>query len=119
MEKRRKSKIQKWDEFGGLYEVEVQETVTYPDEIANNDNTLVKNPIRAVEDTVEQNDNSLDGIFNNLPEEKPVAQVTNADVIEADQKKKSVLEKLHEIEAGLEKVKKIMNDLSAPEREIK
>ena len=54
---------------------------------------------------VEQNDNNFDGVINNLPEPKPVAQVTNEDVIEAEQKKKSVLEKIREAMPEPEKVK--------------
>ena len=43
-----------------------------------------KNPMRSIEDQIEQNDNQLDGIINNLPEET----VTEKEV------KTSVLEKL-------------------------
>ena len=57
---------------------------------------MSRNPMRGIEDMVEQNDNSFDGVINNLPEPKPVCQVTAADVIEEDQKKKSVLKKLQE-----------------------
>ena len=45
---------------------------------------------------VEQNDNSFDGVINNLPEPKPVCQVDAAEVIEQEQEKKSVLKKLQE-----------------------
>ncbi len=107
MEKKRKSKIQKWDEVGGNYEVEVDENVTDVDETAGGTPALVKNPLRSVEDAVEQNDNSLDGIINNLPEEKPVAQIKNEDVIEAEQKKKSILEKLRECGGEQEKPKQL------------
>ena len=44
--------------------------------------------MRGIEDMVEQNDNNFDGVINNLPEEKPVAQMTSADVIEEEQEKK-------------------------------
>ena len=119
MEKKRKSKIQKWDEFGGVREVEVDETVTDPSETAGGDPALVKNPLRGVEDAVEQNDNNLDGILNNLPDEKPVAQKLNEDVIEAEQKKKSILEKLKEATPEPEKAKPVPVICPVPEREIK
>ena len=43
-----------------------------------------KNPIRSIEDQIEQNDNQLDGIINNLPEE----------TIAEKEAKRSVIEKL-------------------------
>ena len=57
---------------------------------------ISKHPMKGIEDMVEQNDNNLDGVINNLPEPKPAAQITSEDVIEAEQKKKSVLEKIRE-----------------------
>ena len=55
--------------------------------------------MRGSEDMVEQNDNSFDGVINNLPESKPVCQVDAAEVVEQEQKKKSVLKKLQEAPA--------------------
>ena len=52
--------------------------------------------MRGIEDMVEQNDNSFDGVINNLPEPKPVCQGDAAEVVEQEQKKKSVLKKLQE-----------------------
>lgn len=52
--------------------------------------------MRGIEDMVEQNDNSFDGVINNLPEPTPVCQVDAAEVVEQEQKKKSVLKKLQE-----------------------
>ena len=43
--------------------------------------------LRAVEDTIEQNDNSFDGIINNLPEPTPTLQAcrcVDEDVRESD-----------------------------------
>ena len=94
MEKKRKSKIKKWDEVSGMVETEVEEVISDPSEdsiISRN-----QNPLRAVEDTLEQNDNSLDGIINNMPEVKPAAQMTNEDVIKDEQKKKSILKDLQD-----------------------
>ena len=119
MEKKRKSKIQKWDEHSGNHEVEIDETVTDPSETSGDTPALIKNPLRSIEDAVEQNDNSLDGIINNLPEEKPVAQRLNEDVIEAEQKKKSIMEKLKEASAEQDKTKPVPVICIGPEREIK
>jgi len=64
---------------------------------------------------VEQNDNNFDGVINNLPEPKPVAHVTAEDVIEEEQKKKSVLGRIREAIPEPEKVKP-MN--LCPDREL-
>lgn len=96
MEKKKKTKIQKWDEVGGAVETEIEEVAGSFDETPGDGPSMSRNPMRGIEDMVEQNDNSFDGVINNLPEPKPVCQVTAADVIEEDQKKKSVLKKLQE-----------------------
>ena len=96
MEKKRKTKIQKWDETQGTVEIEVEEVGASFDETPGAGPSISRNPMRGIEDMVEQNDNSFDGVINNLPEPKPAAQVTPEDVIEAEQKKKSVLKKLQE-----------------------
>ena len=96
MEKKKKTKIQKWDEVVGVVETEIEEVAGSFDETPGAGPSMSRNPMRGIEDMVEQNDNSFDGVINNLPEPKPVCQVTAADVIEEDQKKKSVLKKLQE-----------------------
>ena len=98
MEKAKARKIKKWDEVHGEHEVEVsvESGSSTPEETAGAGPSISRNPMRGIEDMVEQNDNSFDGVINNLPEPKPVCQVTAADVIEEDQKKKSVLKKLQE-----------------------
>ena len=96
MEKKRKTKIRKWDEVGGAVETEIEESAGSFDETPGAGPSVSRNPMRGIEDMVEQNDNSFDGVINNLPEPKPVCQVTAADVIEEEQKKKSVLKKLQE-----------------------
>ena len=107
MEKKRKSKIQKWDEVSGTEAEVLDESVLeFLDEIeAGAGPAISKNPMRGIEDMVEQNDNNFDGVINNLPEPKPVAQVDSEDVIEEVQKKKSVLEKIRENAPDPEKVK--------------
>ena len=91
MEKRRKSKIRKWDETQGAVEVEIDEAVGSPSEDPGSGPSVSRNPMKGIEDMVEQNDNNLDGVINNLPEPKPAAQMTQEDVIEAEHQKKSVL----------------------------
>ena len=89
-------KIQKWDEVTGA-EIEIGASEgAGPDEMSGAGPSISKNPIRGIEDMVEQNDNNFDGVINNLPEVKPAAQVSNEDVIEEIQKKKSILEKIKE-----------------------
>ncbi len=96
MEKRRKSKIRKWDETKGVVENEIDEVGTSFDETPGAGPSVSRNPMKGIEDMIEQNDNNLDGVINNLPDPKPAAQMTNEDVIEEEQKKKSVLKKLQE-----------------------
>ena len=50
-----------------------------------------KNHLRTVEDMIEANDNNLDGIINNLPEQPPTKKAAEA------QERTSVLEKLKEM----------------------
>ena len=115
MEKKRKSKIQKWDEVGGAAEVEIDEVIVDPTEDVGAGPAISKNPMRGMEDMVEQNDNNFDGVINNLPEPKPVTQVDSEDVIEEVQKKKSVLEKIRENAPDPEKVKPMS---LCPDREL-
>ena len=119
MEKKKKSKIQKWDEVVGLVETEVEESVSDPSESGNPVISRDQNPLRAVEDAVEQNDNSFDGIINNMPDDKPTAQITREDGIEAEQKKKSVLEELNKETPEAEKATPVPRCFSCTEREIK
>ena len=115
MEKKRKSKIQKWDEVGGATEMEIDEVIVDPTEDVGAGPAISKNPMRGIEDMVEQNDNNFDGVINNLPGPKPVAQVDSDDVIEEVQKKKSVLEKIRENAPDPEKVRPMS---LCPDREL-
>lgn len=112
MERRKKSKIQKWDEVNGTVEQEV-DAGTMDDVGAGP--SISRNPMRGIEDMVEQNDNSFDGVINNIPETKLVAQVTSEDVVEAEQKKKSVLAKIRENASEPDKVKPVS---LCPDREM-
>ena len=40
------------------------------------------NPIRSLEDQIEQNDNQLDGIINNLPKETPTEEEARTSIVE-------------------------------------
>ena len=118
MEKRRKSKIRKWDETQGAVEVEIDEAVGSPAEDPGAGPSVSINPMKGIEDMVEQNDNNLDGVINNLPEPKPAAQMTPEDVIEAEQKKKSVLKQLQEAVPEPEKVRTVHGCIICGDREI-
>ena len=107
MEKKRKSKIQKWDEVGGAAEVETDEVTADASEEAGAGPAISKNPMRGIEDMVEQNDNNFDGVINNLPGPKPVAQVDSDDVIEEVQKKKSVIGRIREAIPDPERVRPV------------
>lgn len=107
MEKKRKNKIRKWDEVTGAMELdeEVQSENLTKDTGAGP--SVSRNFMRGIEDMVEQNDNNFDGVINNLPKEKPVAQITAADVIEEEQEKKSIIKKLQEAAFDVEKPKPV------------
>ena len=63
-----------------------------------------RNPLRGIEDQIEQNDNQLDGIINNLPEE----------TISEKEAKSSVIEKL---KAPLPEQERKLKSL-CPDREL-
>ena len=52
--------------------------------------------MRAIEDTVEQNDNQFDGIINNLPDEPPSGSPDPAKAAREAAERRSVLERLRE-----------------------
>ena len=93
MEKAKTRKIKKWDEVHGEYEVEISDGTisSEPDEVAGAGPSISRNPMRGIEDMVEQNDNCLDGLINNIKPE-PSPELTRS--VQDD--KKSVLEKLKE-----------------------
>ena len=93
MEKAKTRKIKKWDEVHGEYETEVSEDMggSSPEEAAGAGPSISRNPMRGIEDMVEQNDNSFDGVINNVKAE-PAAG--SPEIVPDD--KKSVLEKLRE-----------------------
>lgn len=62
--------------------------------------TVVVNPLKFVEDAVEQNDNNFDGIINNVPE-VPNNEMASANPTEKREEKKSVIEQLQNEEANV------------------
>ena len=66
MEKAKTRKIKKWDEVHGEHEVEVSDNTggCEPEEVAGASPSISRNPMRSIEDMVEQNDNSFDGVIN-------------------------------------------------------
>ena len=105
MEKKKKTKIRKWDEVGGAVETEIDEVAGSFEETPGAGPSVSRNPMRGIEDMVEQNDNNFDGVINNLPEPKPVTQVSAEDVIEEEQKKKSVIGRIREAIPDPERVR--------------
>lgn len=93
MEKAKAKKIKKWDEVHGEHEVEESEESSScaPEETAGAGPSISKNPMRGIEDMVEQNDNNFDGVINNVKVE-PATGIL--EIVQED--KKSVLEKLKE-----------------------
>ncbi len=86
-------KIKKWDEVNGAWEEEVVDVATSMDaeEAAGVGPSISRNPMRGIEDMVEQNDNNFDGVINNV---KVEPQTGLLEAVPED--KKSVLEKLEE-----------------------
>ena len=116
MEKQRKTKIRKWDETQGAVETELEETGSTSEEIPGVGPVLSKNPLKGIEDLIEQNDNNLDGVINNLPEIKPAAQMTSEDVIEEEQKKESIRQKLQDMKTEHGRPVRGCIDCIVPER---
>lgn len=75
MEKAKTRKIKKWDEVHGEHEVEVSDNTRgcEPEEVAEASPSISRNPMRGIEDMVEQNDNSFDGVINNVKVERQQA----------------------------------------------
>ncbi len=101
MEKKKKTKIQKWDEVRGMHDIEIDEGSVIAEEKAGDGPSLSREVMRALEDLLEQNDNSLDGVINNLPE--PKDENTQAVLAAKEEEKTSVIEKLRIMNSEQEK----------------
>ena len=92
MEKPKERKIKKGDGVHGGYDVGISEGGgCEPEGTAGASPSISRNPMRGIEDMVEQNDNNFDGVINNVKVE-PAAGTLEI----APDDKKSVLEKLKE-----------------------
>ena len=92
MEKAKTRKIKKWDEVNGETETEISDGIIYvPDETTGAEPSISRNPMRGIEDMVEQNDNNFDGVINNVKTEQDYTMLEFS-----DDDRKSVLEKLKE-----------------------
>ena len=85
-------------------EKRVGERIRKWDEVAGTSPSVSRNPLRGVEDQIEQNDNAFDGVINNLPRQDQI-QKGNAEVLAEEEKKKSVWKKLQEMNPEPEKLK--------------
>lgn len=103
MERKKKTKIQKWDEVRGMHDIEIDEGSVIAEEKVGDGPSLSREVMRALEDLLEQNDNSLDGVINNLPVPKDENAQAVLTAQEEERKKKSILEKLQEGGAETEK----------------
>lgn len=82
------AKIRKWDEIKGM-PIEGYEKRINVDEVTSGDPVLCRNPLKTVEELVEQNCNYIDGVINNE------APVSNTDTEKnPEQKSVSVTEQI-------------------------
>ena len=90
-EERKGTPVKKWDEVNGCLteEVAVQDTSQATE--GRNIAERLGDQMRSIEDAIEQNDNSLDGVINNLPQPD-----------EAEKTRESVLQRLKEREKASE-----------------
>ena len=116
MEKAKTRKIKKWDEVNGETEIEISDGIIYaPGETAGAGPSISRNPMRGIEDMVEQNDNNFDGVINNVKTEQDYTMLEFS-----DDDRKSVLEKLKEQDKHLKQPQSISESLpeSKPFKEL-
>lgn len=113
--KKRKNSIEKWDEISGTLKNTSGNEDT--DDFSDMEDGLViqENSLREVEDLLEQNDNNLDGIINNLPEDKSIEKQFTSQNKE-EEVRKSLIEKIQERVKKDEKDKMITLDDYEKER---
>ena len=105
MEKAKTRKIKKWDEVNGETETEISDGIIY---VPGAGPSISRNPMRGIEDMVEQNDNSFDGVINNVKPEP------DSIILElSDDDKKSVLGKLKEQSKHIKQPKSIPENILA------
>jgi hypothetical protein len=74
------------------------------------------NPLRSIEDTVEQNDNHFDGLINNIPAKDPAMTREAADGQDAQPKKASVKQRLKKTAEKPEFIKTLPHKTTEMER---
>lgn len=84
MERVKTMQVKKNNKVYGEHEVESE-----VNEAVGAGPSISRNPMRGIEDMVEQNDNNFDGVINNVKVES-----TDPDLEQSKEDKKSVLEKL-------------------------
>ncbi|SCY11144.1 DUF4316 domain-containing protein [Butyrivibrio sp. INlla14] len=95
-----KRKIRKWDEVNGATEIEDVADPVDAVEAAGAGPSISRNYMRGIEDMVEQNDNSFDGVINNTtPQPEPdgddLKKITEREE-KAAEERESVIAKIKE-----------------------
>ncbi len=107
-EERKGTPIEKWDEVNGRSGATETSVVEKTDGSGRNMGERLGEQMRNIEDAVEQNDNSIDGVINNLPNQ--------------EEAKESVLKKLREHEKSADeerdKIQKIICPVKDRERDV-
>lgn len=102
-ERKKGNHLKKWDEVTGNERTEAEDALTDEDsEVAGTGPSISRNPIKGTEDLLEQNDNNLDGVINNLPEDEISKRASQLYEIE-EERKKSVLKNLRKMDSDKEK----------------
>ena len=93
------SDVKKWDDVNGINVI--------PEKDESSDPVKLKSHTRTMEDMIEQNDNQLDGIINNVPEE----------TVAEKEAKNSVWEQLKDIiPADIDEARRVRS--LCPDREL-
>lgn len=107
-EERKGTHIEKWDEVNGRSGNGETSVTEMTDGSGRNVGERLGEQMRNIEDAVELNDNSIDGVINNLPEQEDA--------------KESVLKKLREREKAVdeerEKIQKSICPVKDRERDV-
>lgn len=107
-EERKGTPIERWDEVNGRSGDTETSVAEKTDGSGRNIGERLGEQMRNIEDAVEQNDNSIDGVINNLPDQEDA--------------KKSVLKKLREREKAVdeerEKIQKSICPVKDRERDV-
>lgn len=90
--------IRKWDEVHGTeVDEEVADTIDPTGDVGTGP-SISRNYLRGVEDMVEQNDNSFDGVINNLPDTSFTLDLVGQaeEDLKDPEKRRSVMEKIRQ-----------------------